>query len=362
MTMNIPGYELTRLLGRGGMAEVYLARQTSLNREVAIKIIKDPRDPAFRERFQSEARTNASLSHPNIVTIHDFGSLEDNNYIVMELLKGGELRQRLARGMTLRQIVEAMRDVSSALAHAHRQGIVHRDVTSANVMFGGDGRAVLTDFGIAKLFGANSTKMTGTGLIIGTPDYMSPEQIRGETLDGRADIYSLGIVFWEALTGSTPFHSDSTITTCMRHLNETLPPLPRLVGPVGDVVFRMLAKQPAERYQTADELGCRSRHRAGTLAGRFRRRAGYRAVASPTAQRKQRVRFRAHGHFAAAVLESGGAPIRRAPDFGVHRRAPLVAPRAVHCGRFSVAAGQHRRGRLVVSRRAQGAAVRGLVR
>lgn len=254
MTMNIPGYQLVRLLGRGGMAEVYLANQISLNREVAIKIIKDPKDPAFRERFQSEARTNASLNHPNIVTIHDFGSLDENNYIVMELLRGGELRQRLTTGMSLRQIVEAMRDVSAALAYAHSQGIVHRDVTSANVMFGADGRAVLTDFGIAKLFGANSTKMTGTGLIIGTPDYMSPEQIRGEPLDGRADIYSLGIVFWEALTGTTPFHSDSTITTCMRHLNEALPPLPRLVGPVGDVVFRMLAKQPAERYQTADEL------------------------------------------------------------------------------------------------------------
>jgi|GEM_PF-2385679 len=254
MTMNIPGYQLVRLLGRGGMAEVYLANQISLNREVAIKVIKDPKDPAFRERFQSEARTNASLNHPNIVTIHDFGSVDDNNYIVMELLQGGELRQRLARGMSLREIVEAMRDVSAALDYAHSQGIVHRDVTSANVMFGADGRAVLTDFGIAKLFGDNSNKMTGTGLIIGTPDYMSPEQIRGEPLDGRADIYSLGIVFWEALTGTTPFHSDSTISTCMRHLNDPLPPLPRLVGPVGDVVFRMLAKAPEERYQGADEL------------------------------------------------------------------------------------------------------------
>lgn len=264
-TMNIPGYELVRLLGRGGMAEVYLASQVSLRREVAIKIIKDPRDPAFRERFQAEARTNASLSHPNIVTIHDFGSVDDNNYIVMELLRGGELRQRLAAGLSLRQIVEAMRDVSGALAHAHRQGIVHRDVTSANVLFSADGRAVLTDFGIAKLFGANSTKMTGTGLIIGTPDYMSPEQIRGEPLDGRADIYSLGIVFWEALTGTTPFHSDSTITTCMRHLNEALPPLPRLVGPVGDVVFRMLAKHPAERYQSAEEVAADLNSALGAL-------------------------------------------------------------------------------------------------
>jgi serine/threonine-protein kinase len=252
-------YEILAELGRGGMAIVFHAKEKQLDREVAIKVLPFSLafDKEFVERFQREARTSARLEHPNIIPIYRVGKSGRVIFFVMKFLRGKPLSALLAsRGalppMEIRQVLT---QVGRALAYAHRSGIVHRDIKPDNIMFDEHGQALVTDFGIAKA--ATGSKLTGTGMAIGTPHYMSPEQARAQQLDGRSDIYSLGVVAYQCLTGVVPYDGEDSFSIGYKHIMEELP-VPVLESveqrDLFEVVRKMMAKLPAERFQTADEM------------------------------------------------------------------------------------------------------------
>jgi eukaryotic-like serine/threonine-protein kinase len=256
-------YQLGSLLGVGGMASVYLATDRVLERQVAVKVLRssDAQDPLFVERFRREARAAARVSHPNIVAVFDSGSDADQPYLVMEYVPGESLAQLLARQgrLTPRRAAELGVAVCAALAAAHAQGLVHRDIKPANVLVGPDGQVKVTDFGIVKASAA--TTLTGTGTVLGTAAYLSPEQAQGGPVDARSDLYGLGCVLYELLCGSPPFGSGadrSPVAIATRHVREPPEP-PSARNPQVDpaleaVVLTALAKDPARRYQSAVEL------------------------------------------------------------------------------------------------------------
>jgi len=260
-------YHVRRELGRGGMATVYLAHDPRFGRNVAVKML--PRELAddanFRARFEHEARIIASLQHPAIVPVHDYGEQDGQLYIVMSHMPGGSLTDRLARDpLEPQQAADVLLRVAAALDAAHRRGIVHRDVKLANILFDGAGNAYLADFGTARwaeIGGKDKlTRLTQHGQIIGTPAYMSPEQVHGNRdLDGRTDIYSLGVVLYEMLCGSLPFDADTPMQLAMKHILDQVPSIRDrrrdLPAAVETVVNRALAKEPDTRYGTAGEMG-----------------------------------------------------------------------------------------------------------
>jgi serine/threonine-protein kinase PpkA len=209
VVIEIPGYKILRQLGRGGMATVYLAMQESVQREVALKIMSPALlvDPNFGERFLREARIAAKLHHRHVVGVHDVGREGDHHYIAMEYLGGGALLNKDGEPRAAPFALRVTREIAMALNYAHAKGFVHRDVKPDNILLRDDGSSALTDFGIARA-NDSATNMTRTGTVIGTPHYMSPEQARGRALDGRADLYSLGVVLSELLTGRVPYHAD----------------------------------------------------------------------------------------------------------------------------------------------------------
>ncbi len=252
-------YRIMRKLGSGGMADVYLAEDEELGRRVAIKILNDKYAPdeQFVERFRREAKNAAGLSHPNIVSIYDRGEAEGTYYIAMEYLDGRSLKELVvARGpLPIPDAIAATRQVLGALRFAHRKGVVHRDIKPHNVMADADGRLKVTDFGIAR---AGVSQMTEAGSIIGTAQYLSPEQARGAPVDQRSDLYSMGVVLYEMLTGQVPFTGESPVEIAMKHLSDTPRP-PSLLRPdippdLDMVVLRALAKNPEDRFQTAEEM------------------------------------------------------------------------------------------------------------
>ena len=252
-------YQVVRKLGAGGMANVYLAEDQELGRRVAIKILNDrhANDEQFVERFRREAKNAAALSHPNIVSIYDRGEAEGTYYIAMEYLDGRSLKELIiSRGPApLNVAIEYARQILSALRFAHRHGIVHRDIKPHNVLVDAEGRVKVTDFGIAR---AGASQMTEAGSIVGTAQYLSPEQARGIGVDQRSDLYSLGIVLYELLTGTLPFNGDTPVEIAMKHLSQ-MPELPSATRPelpreLDLVVTRALAKDPEERYQSAEEM------------------------------------------------------------------------------------------------------------
>src|SRR5829696_9145537 len=242
-------YRIERKLGSGGMANVYLAEDQELGRRVAIKILNErhANDDQFVERFRREAKNAAGLSHPNIVSIYDRGEAEGTYYIAMEYLDGRSLKELVvARGpLPIPDAIAAMRQVLGALRFAHRKGVVHRDIKPHNVMADADGRLKVTDFGIAR---AGVSQMTEAGSIIGTAQYLSPEQARGTAVDQRSDLYSVGIVLYEMLTGTLPFSGDSPVEIAMKHLSTKLPlpseKRPDLPHDLDLIVARALAKDP----------------------------------------------------------------------------------------------------------------------
>jgi predicted Ser/Thr protein kinase len=252
-------YEVGEEIGRGGMAVVYRAREKGLDRDVAIKILPPQFtfDDSFVQRFQREARIAAGLEHPNIVPIYRVGQSGDVIYLVMKLLRGRALSDRLREQGPLppADVARVLVEVASALAYAAKRGIVHRDVKPDNIMLDDDDRCIVTDFGIAR--SAAESKLTATGMSVGTPRYMSPEQARAKPLDGRSDIYSLGIVGYECLTGRAPFEGDDPMAVLLAHINTPLPE-PRLASEdaraVYAVIKRMLEKDPADRPQGADDV------------------------------------------------------------------------------------------------------------
>src|ERR671936_922493 len=250
-------YRILRKLGSGGMANVYLAEDEELGRRVAIKILNDryANDELFIERFRREAKSAAGLSHPNIVSIYDRGEAEGTYYIAMEVIEGRSLKELiLTRGpLPIGQAITHTLEMLEALRFAHRHGIIHRDIKPHNILIGE--RLKVTDFGIAR---AGASQMTEAGSIMGTAQYLSPEQARGAPVTASSDLYSVGIVLYEMLTGKLPFNGDSAIEIAMTHLNE-LPKAPSKIRPeipedLDHVVLRALAKAPEDRYQTAEDF------------------------------------------------------------------------------------------------------------
>jgi len=254
-------YQIERLLGKGGMAAVFLAHDLTLEREVAIKVV--PPDVAQDEqvvrRFQQEAKTAAKLDHPNIIPIYRVESEGGLNYFVMKYISGTSLEDLLEKRQPLAfdHIQRVLWEAACALGHAHQRGVVHRDVKPANIMFDHHGSVMLTDFGISKALQA-ATGFTATGMIIGTPHYMAPEQAKGQTVDGRADQYSLGIVGYRMLTSELPFSGDSVHTILYKHIFEEVPLAKTRRADVPDflstAIARALSKEPEHRFPTMEEF------------------------------------------------------------------------------------------------------------
>ncbi len=237
------------------MTTVYRAIQEALERTVALKIMAPTMiaDPSAAERFLKEGKTVARLNHPNIVTVYNIGRCESIYYMVMEYIEGGNLNARIRQGLTIENIFIICKQLAAALDYAHKRGYVHRDVKPENILFRADGTAVLSDFGIAKAL-ASDTGLTPIGISIGTPEYMSPEQITGRPLDSRCDLYSLGIVLYEMLTRQKPFKGDNAMSTAMMHLHEPVPKLPRKLPFCQPLIDGLLAKNPDERFATVEQF------------------------------------------------------------------------------------------------------------
>lgn len=256
-------FRLLRRLGRGAMAEVYLAEQCSLSRQVAVKVLKSQlaSDATYVKRFQREAQAAASLVHANIVQIHEVGCIDGVYFIAQEYVQGMNLRQWLARHGTadLRMAVLVMRQVAGALAKAAEQGIVHRDIKPENIMLARSGEVKVADFGLARLpTAAEGVDLTQVGTTLGTPLYMSPEQVEGKPLDPRSDLYSLGVTCYSMLAGTPPFPGETALAVAVQHLKKPADPLenrrPDLPPALCRVVHKMLAKAPEHRYQSSREL------------------------------------------------------------------------------------------------------------
>ena len=274
-------YELEQELGRGGMSVVYRARDRRLGRPVAIKVLPPQLalDPAVRTRFAREAHTSAQLAHPHIVPIHDVGEHEGIAWLVMALVSGGSLAGLLAREprLSVEEVRRLVREIADALDYAHQRGVIHRDIKPDNILLDGDsGRAVVTDFGIARAMEAG-TRLTATGAAVGTPTYMSPEQAVGERqLDGRSDIYSLGVLAYQMLTGRVPFTANNPMALLMKHVAEPPRPIAELRPDVplamARAIERALAKSPDDRWPTAGALRDALRSDAGEPSWRAEQR------------------------------------------------------------------------------------------
>lgn len=251
----IPGYKIIRTLGVGGQATVYLAIQQGFDREVALKVMSPAlaADPTFGERFIREAKIVAKLSHKSIVTVYDVGESGNFYYLAMEYLQGGDLKTRIENGIKTRDCLSIIGKLGRALHFAHEKGYIHRDVKSENILFDSDGEPLLTDFGIAKASNS-STQMTQTGKLIGTPEYMSPEQCRGKTVDGRSDLYSLGIILYETLTRQVPYTGEDSVAVCIKHVTKPLPQLPARLKHIQWLLDSLLDKDPSKRFQNGLEL------------------------------------------------------------------------------------------------------------
>ena len=266
-------YRILEQLGQGGMAVVYKAYDTRLEREVAVKVIRQDTFPPeelapILKRFEREAKSLGKLSHPGIVTVLDYGSQEGVPFLVMEYIPGKSLKETLSmqgnQRMPWQEAIKFLMPVAEALDYAHRQKIVHRDVKPSNILVMQDGRVMLVDFGIAKILASDgNTLLTTTGAIVGTPDYMAPEQISNTEVDHRADIYALGIIFYELVTGRKPYQGPTPLSTLMKHTTEPLPNprqfVPDLPEGVERIILKALAKQKEDRYQSMQKF-------AGALA------------------------------------------------------------------------------------------------
>src|ERR671937_132453 len=254
----IASYTLLEPIGHGGMAVVYRARQESLDRTVAVKILSEnlAGSHEFMERFRREARTAANLRHPNVITVHDFGEDERGvPYLVLEYIEGPTLADLMDAGLEDCRIPDLLDQIAAGLDYAHSRGVIHRDVKPGNVLLTDDGRVVLADFGLAWLL-EGALHLTLTGGVIGTPEYMSPEQASGVAVDHRTDVYALGVVLFEMLTGERPFTADTPISILLKHVQQPAPSVrtlrPDLPEAVDRVVQQALAKDPEHRFQSAD--------------------------------------------------------------------------------------------------------------
>ena len=250
-------YRMIERIGSGGMADVWKAHDAELGRDVAIKVLHEnfARDTQFVARFRQEASSAAGLQHPNVVSVYDRGEWEGTYYIAMELIEGSSLRDLINRGLEPSEAVEVARQVLAAASFAHARGIVHRDLKPLNVLIDRSGRIRVTDFGIAR---AGNSEITQTGSVMGTAQYLSPEQAQGMEVGPPGDIYAIGVMLFEMLTGRVPFEGENAVAIAMKQVAEQ-PPAPSTINPkvtpaLDAVVLKALAKDPAERYATADEM------------------------------------------------------------------------------------------------------------
>jgi WD40 repeat protein/tRNA A-37 threonylcarbamoyl transferase component Bud32 len=272
MPRRLDKYEIIEQIGTGGFADVYKALDPTLDRQVALKVLAPHllRDPEFVRRFQREARTAAKLRHPNIVVIHEIGEDQGRYYIAMEYLEGATLKEVIEKQGPLppQRVIGILNQLASALDYAHEKGVVHRDIKPSNIILGPEDHATITDFSIVKA--AESTGLTTTGQILGTPEYMSPEQGQGQEVTPRSDIYSLGVVLYEMLAGKVPFEAPTPLALMMKHASDPPPPIPEinaeLPAAMQAAVEKALAKDPEDRYQTASELAHALRQRGVTPA------------------------------------------------------------------------------------------------
>jgi tRNA A-37 threonylcarbamoyl transferase component Bud32 len=254
MDIELSGYKIKKLLGQGAMSYVFLAYEKKLKRQVALKVLRPALVDEKRttRRFLREARTTAQLQHSNIVSVFDVAKQKNHVYISMEYLKLS-LKERMRRQsppIKPKEALHIIKEVARALSYAHQKGFVHRDVKPDNIMFRDDGAVVLVDFGIVKALNTE-TRLTKTGYAIGTPEYMSPEQIKSPKIDGRADIYSLGVILFELLTGRVPFQASDFYAVAQKHIDAPIPRLPKRFQPYQQLIDRMMAKSPRKRVQTA---------------------------------------------------------------------------------------------------------------
>ncbi|MBM4226172.1 MAG: serine/threonine protein kinase [Gammaproteobacteria bacterium] len=248
--MDIAGYTITRCIAQGGMAAAYLAEQKSLARAVVLKVLdtRTNTSPVALQRFLSEGRLLAALQHPHVITLYDIGAVDDFAYLSMEYVPGGDLKERLGAGpLAPEEALTILEQVARGLGAAHARGIVHRDVKPGNILFRADGTAVLSDFGIAKSLTGN-TNVTSSGAFVGSPNYMAPEQARQVEIDHRVDIYALGVIFHEMLTGRKPYAADSIVEVIHRHAHALLPRLPADLALFQELLDRMLAKDRTQRF------------------------------------------------------------------------------------------------------------------
>jgi serine/threonine protein kinase len=256
----IDRYRITERLGMGGMAVVYKAYDTRLERDVALKLIRTesiPQDQHKRlfKRFEREAKAQARFKHPHIVAVHDYGEVDNSPYLVMDFISGGTLKEHLHGPVDWRQAVRWLIPVAEALAYAHKEGIIHRDVKPANILFDKESQPILTDFGIAKVLETDEATLTGTGLGVGTPEYMAPEQWQGQT-SPATDQYALSVVFYELITGRKPYSADTPAAIILMQATEPLAPPSGLVQGIPDTVEKVLYKalscNPEDRYESME--------------------------------------------------------------------------------------------------------------
>ena len=254
MKITIPGYKIEHLIAEGGTASVYLAIQESLGRYVAIKLLRKIDNPAQLNRFLNEGQIIASLDHRNVINIHDVGVTHDGRpYISMEYLEGGDLDARIQKKVDPEDALQWLEAIGNCLDFVHRKGIIHRDIKPGNILFHKDGTLILSDFGIAKQKESDA-KLTIEDCTFGSPYYISPEQAASKELDRRTDIYSLGIVLYEMLTGNKPYKGDSHIETIVAHLSDPLPVLPPELHRYHTLIRKMIAKSPDDRFTSAAEM------------------------------------------------------------------------------------------------------------